>query len=320
MIIVRLSGGLGNQIAQYALIRKLQSIYPETEVKMDLSFYEHNDVHNGFELENVFKISQKGVQTAGKWDLLKVKYEIPFEAFKKFPDIMIKPVAWLNARSRNIFNNIGMRNEIREEIQGKDGVFNRQDTKILTEMIRNIDDDKDWYIDGYWMDEIFWIDILKNLVEELTFPDFIDEQNLSWENHIKDTRSVGIHVRRGDYIGSGFDILTMDYYREAIRYIEKYVGDVTYFVFTDDPQYVKSSFSFLENKKIVQNNRGKNSWCDMKLMSLCNYNILANSSFSNWAGYFNKNSDKIVVYPSRYSKTSMNTDKNGAGWIKLEVR
>ena len=57
----------------------------------------------------------------------------------------------------------------------------------------------------------------------------------------------------------------------------------------------------------------------MKLMSLCKYNILANSSFSNWAGYFNKNSDRIIIYPSKYTKQKENTDKFGEGWIKLNI-
>jgi len=54
-------------------------------------------------------------------------------------------------------------------------------------------------------------------------------------------------------------------------------------------------------------------------MSLCKYNILANSSFSNWAGYFNKNSDRIIIYPSKYTKQKENTDKFGEGWIKLNI-
>ena len=57
----------------------------------------------------------------------------------------------------------------------------------------------------------------------------------------------------------------------------------------------------------------------MKLMSLCKYNILANSSFSNWAGYFNKNRDKIIVYPSQYTKQKKNTEKFGKEWIKIDI-
>lgn len=313
MIIVKMSGGLGNQIAQYALLRKLQTLYPETKVKMDLSFYKQNHVHNGFELEKLFGISERDVRAAKLFELFKVRYEIPTEAFGKFSSIFIKPVAWLNARSRKFFSNIGLRNEIREAIHGTAGAGK------LLQMIHNMDISRNWYIDGYWMDEIFWKEILQEIIDELVFPDFHDEQNLNWEKQIKEDNSVSIHVRRGDYVGSKFDILSMDYYRKAVQYIEKTVKNVTYYIFTDDKEYVEREFEFLENKHYIQNNYGSNSWCDMKLMSLCKHNILANSTFSNWAGYFNRNKDKIIIYPSKYSEAGMNTDKQGKGWIKLAV-
>ena len=54
MIIVRFSGGLGNQIYQYALLRKIQLRYPDVRIKMDLSFYKRMHIHNGYELEKLF--------------------------------------------------------------------------------------------------------------------------------------------------------------------------------------------------------------------------------------------------------------------------
>lgn len=319
MIIVRISGGLGNQIYQFALMRQIQLRYPEAEIGMDLSFYKQTHIHNGYELERVFGISKKGFRRAGNKELLKVRCEIPFEAMQGFPKKLIKPTAWLNARSRQIFTGCGIRNEIKEEIQKETGEFEDLSADKLIKQIENIDIRKNWYIDGYWQNERFFGKALPVLLEELQFPDFKDQRNIELERRIKNELSASIHLRRGDYVNSGYDVLTLKYYKNAIHYIEEQKRGLMYYIFTDDAQYAECEFSLLENKYIVSHNTKENSWCDMKLMSLCKYNILANSSFSNWAGYFNKNSDKIILYPSQYTKQKKNTEKFGKGWIKIDI-
>lgn len=319
MIIIRFSGGLGNQIYQYALLKRLQLTYPDAEIKIDLSFYQQNHIHNGFEMDKVFGIFEKGIRKAEKRDLLRVKYEIPFESMERFPGVLIKPVAWLNARSRSVFTAMHFRNEIKEEPQTAAGNFEKQEPDELNRQIDHIDNRKHCYVDGYWQNELFFGAVLDKVLEDIHFPDFQDNKNIELENQIKGNQAVSIHVRRGDYAGSRYDVLTPDYYKNAIQYIEKKTDVTKYFIFTDDAGYTEREFGFLNNKCIVQHNKGENSWCDMKLMSLCKYNILANSSFSNWAGYFNKNDDKIIIYPSQYTKTEKNTDKLGKGWVKIEV-
>lgn len=319
MIIIRFSGGLGNQIYQYALLKRLQLAYPDAEIRIDVSFYRQNHIHNGFELDKVFRIFEKGIRKARKRDLLKVKYEIPFESVERFPQLLIKPVAWANARSRFVFTNMHLRNEIKEEFQKLAGNFEKQEPEKLNKQIENIDSSKHYYIDGYWQNELFFREVLSKVLEELHFPDFQDNINIELENQIRSSQAVSIHVRRGDYVNSNYDVLTSDYYKNAIQYIKKKTDVTKYFIFSDDIEYVEQKFGFLKNKYIVQNNKGENSWCDLKLMSLCKYNILANSSFSNWAGYFNKNNDKIIIYPSQYTKTEKNTEKFGREWVKIEV-
>jgi len=319
MIIVKFSGGLGNQIYQFVFLKKMQMKYPNVKIVGDISFYKTNRIHNGFELEKIFKISEKEF-SAGIGELLKVKCEIPVDAIEKFPVALIKPVAWLNARSRKGFTKIGIRNEIKEEVQSETGIFEEQETEKLVRLINNIDIRKNWYIDGYWQNELFFSDVLAEILQKLHFPAFKDEKNMLLEDQIRESAAVSIHIRRGDYVNSRYDVLTLDYYKKAIQYIQDRAKISKYYIFTDDVRYAETEFSFLGNKYVVRHNTGENSWCDMKLMSLCKYNILANSSFSNWAGYFNKNRDKIIIYPSRYSKTKLNTDKFGVGWIKMDIQ
>lgn len=320
MIIIRFSGGLGNQIYQYALLRKLQLKYLDVPIKIDLSFYQQNNVHNGFEMERIWGIFSKGIQVAENRELLKVKCEVPYEAMGISSEKLIKPVAWLNARSRWIFTKAGFRNEIKEEIQNRTGSFDKQDVNELIRKLDHINTKKNYYIDGYWQNELFFRGVLSKVLDELRLPNFKDSLNIELEDRIKEYPSASIHVRRGDYVNGAYDILTIEYYKSAIKYIESQ-GDVyKYYIFTDDARYAEREFSFLKNKYIVRHNTGEKSWCDMKLMSLCKYNILANSSFSNWAGYFNKNKEKIIVYPSQYKKGEKNTDKFGKGWVKITLK
>lgn len=319
MIIVKFSGGLGNQLYQYAFMRKLQKLYPGIKLKMDISDYVQNKVHNGFELDRLFHIVKEGMEIASFSELLFTRCEIPYESMEHCPQFIIKPAAWFNARSRKLFGRLGIRNDIVEEIHLKDNIYKKIEPSVLMHEICQIDTTKNWYFDGYWQDEIFAEDIMPLIVQELKFPEFQEKENMELSEKIQSVQSVSIHVRCGDYVNTIYDILNEKYYKAAIEYIEKRVSAPVWFIFSDDSRQAAEYFSFLKNKIIVQNNTGSKSWCDLKLMSLCKHNILANSSFSNWGGYFNKNPGKIVIYPSQYTKEKANSNKSGKGWVKIEA-
>ncbi len=84
--------------------------------------------------------------------------------------------------------------------------------------------------------------------------------------------------------------------------IEKRIQSPVYFIFSDDSEFVKKEFSYLKQYYVVENNRGRDSYRDMQLMSKCKHNILANSTFSFWGGCLNTNADKIVVEPAMIAK------------------
>ena len=103
-----------------------------------------------------------------------------------------------------------------------------------------------------------------------------------------------VHVRRTDYAKSnGFhNMLDMDYYDEAISNI----GSGKYVIFSDDIEWCRRSLKF-KNLFFVE---GNSSWEDLFLMSLCNNNIMANSTFSWWAAFLNKNKNKRIIFPSKW--------------------
>ena len=130
-----------------------------------------------------------------------------------------------------------------------------------------------------------------------------EQQNILKE--IKHSQSVGIHVRRGDYIRypDAFPMCQPEYYHNAITFIRSKFSQLKYFVFSDDIEWCRKELSFVNNPTFVENNEKSEAYKDMWMMSECKHNIIANSTFSWWSGWLNNNHEKIVIYPQSTSLT-----------------
>lgn len=147
----------------------------------------------------------------------------------------------------------------------------------------------------------------------------IGEENQSILNLMLSTNSVSIHIRRGDYLErknmeSVGGICTKEYYMKAINVIKEKVESPIFLFFSDDPLFVEQNFR-LPNMIIVKNNTGNKSFFDMYLMAHAQNMILANSTFSCWAAYLNKNAKNIIA-PNNWNN-KMNIDLNLHNWITL---
>lgn len=127
---------------------------------------------------------------------------------------------------------------------------------------------------------------------------------------------TSIHIRRGDYIKltQHHPPCTMKYYNKAMS---KMPINTKYLVFSDDIAWCKEMFKG-KNFTFIE---GENDVIDLHLMSLCNNNIIANSSFSWWAAWLNQNENKIITIPSKWfgpAKGDIPTaDIYPDGWIKI---
>ena len=160
------------------------------------------------------------------------------------------------------------------------------------------------------------------LQEVFQFPIIKDKNNLEIINKIKNCNSVSVHIRRGDYlIDTNYrmfgGICDENYYAEAFKIIKKYVQNPTFFIFSDDIEWSKMHICQKENCYFVTINKKEDSWKDMFLMSICKHNIIANSTFSWWGAYLNKNKSAIVISPDIFIKTDINSDIYKENWIKL---
>jgi hypothetical protein len=140
---------------------------------------------------------------------------------------------------------------------------------------------------------------------------------------ISRSNSIGLHIRRGDYINNkktrdSFGECSLDYYKKAVAKISETVKDPHFYVFTNDPDFVKN-LKLGNTTTFITHNTGEKSYEDMRLMSLCKHNIIANSSFSWWGAWLNENPDKIVICPSpAFDKLDLtDSDFYPDNWIKL---
>lgn len=152
-------------------------------------------------------------------------------------------------------------------------------------------------LNGYFQSELYFIDNKNKIIE---FFEVQDNINYYLKNKYKNlNNSVSIHVRRGDYVPNDAYIkLDDNYYNDAINYIDDKKRIDNIFVISDDINWCKNNF----NDSRIIFVEGNKDYEDLYFMSLCENNIIANSTFSWWGSYLNKNEDKIIVAPKNWTK------------------
>jgi len=265
MIIVKLQGGLGNQMFQYALGRQLAQ-KNQTKLKLDLSDYQNNQFRQY--LLGYFNVKEN---FASEEDLLKFKKS----NFRKIIE-KIKPL------------------HFKKIIKQRSYQF---DSTILT-LPNNI------YLDGYWQSEKYFKEIEPIIRQEFTLKEKFASFEQALFKKISITNSISLHLRRGDYITSQkinniYSQLPLDYYYQAIKRIN--ITQPNFFVFSDDINWAKENLK-LPSPVFFIDHGNRACYQDLILMSQCKYNIIANSSFSWWAAWLNNYPKKIVIAPKKWFK------------------
>lgn len=175
--------------------------------------------------------------------------------------------------------------------------------------------------EGYWQNEKYFKKIRPFLLREFTLKKE-SEDFLKLKKLVRNSSSVSIHFRRGDYVASlatnkYHGVLNLDYYMKAIKVINKRVKNSHFFVFSDDVEWVKKNFSIRKQITYISGDYALTNIEEMLLMSMCKHNIVANSSFSWWGAWLNKNPRKIVVAPKRWFMVKTDLQTIPRSWIKL---
>jgi len=277
MILIKLQGGLGNQMFQYAfasIIAKKNS----SQILIDNSFFKLTEKKSGFTPRNFeLDIFDNSYTNASILDIKSFNYLSPLNKIKK---------------------RIGLNwPKIYQESS-----FDFQDDVLSIK--------SPVYLKGYFQSYKYLAGFEGYIRNLFAFPIHkLSTQNKNLIPILNNQNTVSIHIRRGDYVSdletSKFHgSCSYEYYLEAISLVTSKMENPTLVFFSDDADWVKENFKSLScNKIFIDHNKGTNSWADMYLMSICSHNIIANSSFSWWGAWLNTNAGKIVIAPKKWFHT-----------------
>ncbi len=295
MIILRLNGGLGNQLFQYAAGRALAKMNSDL-LKLDIRGYisnsTQNQIYRNLDIRDFNILAPDATNT----EILQIKY--PYGIASKVINLFKKKIL------RRYYI------DWHPEILLKRG---------------------DIYLDGYFQCERYFIDDLNSIFSEFSLKSNLlgDLDDISKEI-LTSPMSVSLHIRRGDYVKDPrakkiHFVCDENYYRRAILYMKNIYPNAIFFIFSDEIDWVKEAFSELNNVVYVSSIRNKRGELlrpsqELILMSQCRHHIISNSSFSWWGSYLNSNPNKIVVAPSIWRYGGL-TQENiyPTDWIRFPV-
>jgi hypothetical protein len=271
MVVVRLFGGMGNQMFQYAFGYEIANRLAK-QLYIDLRVFEDsinaiNITQRNFELE-CFYLS------AEKWHFSMNHIFFPTNNFI--------------SKAYHQF----------KRISGFEAIIYEQKRGYNPEVFHMAKPNT--YAIGYWQSYLYFEHIKERIRNEFRFKNVIDS---SFRTKILQCKfPVAVHVRRGDYASNDLvkkkhGLLSLDYYRSAINYLyDKLCHELHFYIFSDDKQWCVQNFDFLNQKTIVET-YNMPEWYDMYLMSICKFHIIANSTYSWWGAWLANYSDQIVIYP-----------------------
>ena len=300
MICVQLSGGLGNQMFQYAFGRALAAKH-HTELILDCTIFQDKTPRLDYTLRDYeLDVLAINARQASKDELNRC-----------WPSFFCK-----------IYRSLRRRCGLPEIVNPAYLVEQQLPYSLLA-----IDQAaSDCYLIGFWQSEQFFKSVESLVRQEFTFKHPLDTKNSEIAKRISSVNSVSLHVRRGDYVNNpqitnSHGLCSLEYYQNAISSIEKNITNPVFFIFSDDIEWVRANLVLSGQSEIVSGNTGIQSYIDMQLMCLCRHNIIANSSFSWWGAWLNNNTDKIVVAPKQWfpdeAKNVQTKDLIPEKWIRL---
>ena len=260
MIKVRLNGGLGNQLFQYAFAYSL--VKSGYDVNLDASAFNTSAAHNGLELDE-YDIKIEISNRLSVMERLKYKLAIKSQYFDK----VLKGV-------------------IVEKSIGFDSQLTRPPADSL--------------IAGYFQSEKYFKSHRDELIQQIGLPQRLCSSICNQIKVIQESFCVtSVHIRRGDYLSFPeiYRVCDADYFNRAIHLINRSSPYNRFIFFSDDMIWVKNNFSHPDFMFADGNNSPKQ---DLYLMSLCNNHIISNSSFSWWGAWLNRRPDKIIIAPRRW--------------------
>lgn len=280
MIIGKILGGLGNQMFQYAATRSLAAS-KDVPYSLDVSLFSRYRLHQGFEINSIFDCTPRIATKEEIASVLKWQSSEIMRRLLSRPDFSgFRLSSWVHEPHFNFWSEF-------------------------------FDAPSDCYLDGYWQSEKYFENVQDIIRKDFHFRLPMSQQNILVANEIKKSKSISLHVRRGDYVENKIanqthGVCSPDYYRMAIEVMARKNKNPKFFIFSDDIDWVKKNIAIEHDHDFVDHNKGTESYNDMRLMSMCQHHIVANSTFSWWGAWLNPNREKFVIAPNKWFAKSNN--------------
>lgn len=286
--VVAFRGGLGNQMFQYAFFKALER---KQKVYGDISAY-RAVLKERFELTKVFGNISLNIlendETEGLLEIIRNKDKIGCIKFLYYNE----PMAIYETHEKCADMSL---------LEAHGGIFQG-------------------LFQSYKYAEL----VKKELLNDFSIVKKLEIKMQNLVTFFKENNILGIHIRRGDYLSEKYyiwynGICTEEYYKKAIRYMREHL--ITDFIpcfFSDDIEWVKTHYKmdgalYIDEKMFDE----YEDWYDMLLMSKCSHNIIANSTFSWWGAWLNRNEQKIVIAPEKWVNGCDYLDIYPKEWIKI---
>jgi hypothetical protein len=300
MVVVRLKGGLGNQLFMYAAARRL-SLKNNVPLLLDVT----SGFQNDYFLRN-YRLNHFNI---------KAETASPYQSFNGILGRVRRQILRMISKCYKFDHRLYLDEKSRQF-----------DVRLLNLEVNGI-----IFLEGYWASEKYFKDIEGSIRDDLRIVAKHDAENLAMAEKIQSTNSVCLHVRRLRGLPSTTDAksdpsipsLDIDYYKKGIEIIAGKISEPVFYCFGDHPQW------FIDNIKIdypitvIDYNKYEKDYEDLWLMSLCKHFIIANSTFSWWGAWLSNHNDKIVIVPDAniYHNISginiFNRDNIPSGWLTI---
>lgn len=280
-ITVRLCGGLGNQLFQYAAGRNL-AIAHSCPLYLDVSWYTDPGFQNG--------------DTIRTYDL----GHYPIEAIcldnavaRKQSDVL--PGAPRLRRLQALIRYQLLSLPLGAMVVESGSHYNQSIQQVRPPA----------FLSGFWQSEKYFASIRLKLIQELTPSYPIEGKSLELVKRMQACDAISLHVRRGDYVSNAITnqmhgTCSLQYYASALDLLLPKCSRPEVFVFSDDPEWAKKNIKTSVPTCYISHNSSEKSYDDLRLMTFCLHNIIANSSFSWWGAWLGQQEGKVVCRPEKW--------------------
>ena len=292
MRIVKVKGGLGNQLFQYTFARLLEQLTGD-KVKLDMQAYK-SLLHDPIRRPRLLKFNI-ALLTADE-------DEIADKCLLKHSDKVFSYKYKFQIATEALFNHKYF--------------FEKNRDYIKPASVLNYD-----YYDGYWQSWRY-VDAVWEIVKKDLVPNYdIDITTKKMIEHVKGENSVFLGVRKGDYSSSvsHYGTFGNKYYQKAMNYVCEKIRNPVFYVFSNDIPWVKANINFSGRNVIYREPEGiVDDFEDLLIMAACKHSIIINSTYHWWGARLYDSPNKIVVAPEKWFFDNKPIDIVPPHWVRLE--